>query len=111
MSPEIIAQLVAQLGPAAMQFFQGRKQKREGDAMAKNIVDPKFDIPDSAEAALANAERNASSRYMPGQTNLQTQLNQGTANTTSDVLRTARSPQDATCGFDFYSRHESKRAE
>jgi len=86
--------LVAQLGPAAMQFFQGRKQKREGDAMAKNIVDPKFDIPDSAEAALANAERNASSRYMPGQTNLQTQLNQGTANTTSDVLRTARSPQD-----------------
>lgn len=87
--------LAAQLGPAAMQFFQGVKQKKEGEALAKTVKDPVFDIPDSAEAALANAERNASSRYMPGQTNLQTSLNQNTANVTSDILRTARSPQDA----------------
>ena len=95
MDPATIALLVAQLGPAAIQFFQGVKQKKAGDALAKGIKDPIMPIPASAQEALANAERNASSRYMPGQTNLQTQLNQGTANTTSDVLRTARSPQDA----------------
>jgi len=95
LDPATIALLVAQLGPAAIQFFQGVKQKKAGDALAKGIKDPIMPIPASAQEALANAERNASSRYMPGQTNLQTQLNQGTANTTSDVLRTARSPQDA----------------
>jgi hypothetical protein len=95
MDPATIAMLVAQLGPAAMQFFQGRKQMRQGKDLASRTTDPIYNIPASQVAALAGAQANASSREISGQTALQDMLNQGTANATSDILRTARSPLDA----------------
>lgn len=91
----MIASLIAQFGPAVMQFIQGHKQSKMASEMAKDIHDPIYQIPQAAQEGLANARVNAESRYMPGQTNLQNQLDQGTANSTSDVLRTSRSPQDA----------------
>jgi hypothetical protein len=95
MDPITIGMLAAQLGPAAMQLIQGINQKQQGDAMAANIKDPIYNIPEAQKESLALARTNASSRYMPGQTNLQNRLDQGTANITSDVLRTSRSSQDA----------------
>lgn len=94
MDPATIAMLVAQLGPAAMQFFQGRKQLREGRELAANTSDPIYNIPASQIAALAGAEKNASSRYISGQTALQDMLNQGTANAASDIIKTGRSSLD-----------------
>lgn len=95
MDPISVAMLGAQLVAPTMQFIQGRKQGKQADELAKNLTDPVYNIPSSAEAALANAEAMARSRYMPGQTALQNRIEQGTANAMSDVMRFSRSPQDA----------------
>lgn len=93
--PISIAMLAAQLAAPTMQMIRGVKQGRQADELTENLTDPVYNIPSSAEAALANAKAMASSRYMPGQTALQNRIEQGTANAMSDVMRFSRSPQDA----------------
>jgi hypothetical protein len=95
MDPITIAMLGAQLVAPTMQFIQGRKQGKQADELSKNLTDPVYNIPSSAEAALANAEAMARSRYMPGQTAFQNRIEQSTANAMGDVMRFSRSPQDA----------------
>jgi hypothetical protein len=95
MDPITIAMLAAQLGPAVMQFFKGRKQAKQGNALGEGLVDPVYNIPASATTALASAQDQARNMSLPGATNLQNKIDQGTANATSSVLRASRSPLDA----------------
>lgn len=66
MNPQLLSMLV-QLGPAAMQFFQGRKQLREGEKMQSELG-PRvnYQIPEAATRALGVAERLAAPYEMPG---------------------------------------------
>jgi hypothetical protein len=95
MDPSSVAMLALQLGAPTIQMIQGIKQGRESKRLSENLTDPVYNIPSSAEAALANAEAMARSRYMPGQTALQNRIEQSTANAMGDVMRFSRSPQDA----------------
>ena len=53
---------------------------------------PKFDIPDSAEAALANAESQALLNRLPGQSAIEGRLDRVTANTLNTLERVGDSP-------------------
>jgi hypothetical protein len=83
-----------QLTPEIFRLIQGIKQTREGKRIAAGLQDPVYDIPDSAEESLAAARAMTASRYISGQTNLQNQLDQNTANVTSDIMRSAQSSGD-----------------
>lgn len=93
--PISAAMLGLQLAAPTMQMIRGIKQGKQADKLSENLTDPVYNIPSSAEAALANAQAMARSRYMPGQTALQNRIEQSTANAMGDVMRFSRSPQDA----------------
>lgn len=94
MTPQMIAMLVAQLGPAAIQMIQGFKQSQQAKELAPKS-DPIYNIPESQKLSLANAQSNASSRNMAGYTNMQNMLGQNMANTTNNIFRASTSSQDA----------------
>jgi hypothetical protein len=53
---------------------------------------PNFNIPQSAQNALASAERQAAERRMPGQSAIEGRLDSTTANTLQTIERTMDSP-------------------
>ncbi len=91
----ITLSLVASAVPAAVQGITGLIQNRKANRLASGLQDPVYDIPQSAVRALANAQNQSYSRQMSGQANLQNDLEQRQAASTSDVLRTATSGAEA----------------
>ena len=88
--------------PAAMmlassvpQWYTAFQQGRRADQLAKNLVRPDFDIPESQKRALASAETQAGMTRLPGQDTIEGRLDQTTANKIATIERLAESPVTA----------------
>jgi len=69
------------------QWVTGYKQGKRADQLSKDLVRPEFDIPDSAERALASAEAQARMTRLPGQDLIEGRLDQTTANKIAMIER------------------------
>ena len=94
-NPAMISALI-QLGPAAYQMIQGIKQTREGKEMQKNLgARVNYEIPEAAKQALGVMQSLASSREMPGQSNLENKLDLSQAGALGNIAQSgAISSQD-----------------
>lgn len=94
-NPALISALI-QLGPAAYQMVQGIKQTREGKEMQKNLgARVNYEIPEAAKQALGVMQSLASSREMPGQSNLENKLDLSQAGALGNIAQSgAMSSQD-----------------
>lgn len=94
-NPAMISALI-QLGPAAYQMIQGIKQTREGKEMQKNLgARVNYEIPEAAKQALGVMQSLASSREMPGQSNLENKLDLSQAGALGNIAQSgSMSSQD-----------------
>lgn len=77
---------------ALPQWLTGLTQGNTADQLAKDLVRPDFDIPDSAKRALTSAEEQASRNELPGAATIRGQLDQTTANTLATIERLSMDP-------------------
>jgi len=95
MTAMMLAKGISSGVPALAQAGLGVWQGIQGKKMSENLVDPVYDIPDSAKESLGLARVNAGSRMMSGQTQAQQMLDQNYANTSEDIMEAAGTSNDA----------------
>ena len=104
MTPQAIMALM-QAVPAAAQGITALLQNRKANQLGKNLKDPNYEVPEEYQQLLGSARSDASMKHMAGYDSLQENLNQQTANTTSDVLQSASSSTDALAGLTAMDRN------
>jgi hypothetical protein len=69
------------------QWIAGYNQGNRADQLARNLVRPEFEIPESAKRALASAEAQSQMARLPGQDAIEGRLDQTTANKIAMIER------------------------
>lgn len=101
----LAAMALIQSVPAAAQGITALLQNRKANQLGKNLKDPNYEVPEEYQQLLGSARTDASMKHMAGYDSLQENLNQQTANTTSDVLQSASSSTDALAGLTAMDRN------
>lgn len=69
------------------QWMASSEQQKRADELARNLVRPEFEIPESAKRALSSAEAQAQMTRLPGQSAIEGRLDQTTANKIAMIER------------------------
>lgn len=72
---------------AAVDYYEANQQKKKAREMEKNLVRPKFEIPESDKRALESAEAQANMRRLPNQSAIEGRIDQTTANKIAMIER------------------------
>ena len=85
--------------PAIAQGVTGLVQSARSKDILKNLQRPTFEIPEAATQALNRSKNLASSMNMAGQANVESRLDQNTANALYDINQDSTSGVEALAGL------------